>query len=346
MRFLDDSFTKNFEERRDEIARRYPGSITSQSEHLTLRLELALEALEAGVWEYHPRSGELLWDRRMRELFGLLDGAVQGLSYDDFKKSLHEDDLLLVENALSESLETGRRLNGQFRITKPTGGLRHLRVSGMPYQLPSGETIVVGANWDVTSDVVLHEELRAAEVKARAQNEQLAAAHAEMERLMLHDALTNLPNRRYLERFLVEHLRFGSKTACLQIDLDHFKSVNDTDGHAVGDEVLKIAADRLLNEVPERCFLGRLGGDEFLALIIGSDADVKARAIAEGMLASFRVPMLVAGGSYDIGLSIGIAVSDDGVATSLMAAADEALYRAKDAGRGRYAESTVLSHTK
>jgi PAS domain-containing protein len=115
-----------------DYANECPGSVASQLEDLTLRFELALEALEAGVWEYHPRSGELLRDRRMRELFGLLDGNVQGLSYDDFKQSLHKDDLLLVENALSEALESGRRLNGQFRITKPTGGLCHLRVSGMP----------------------------------------------------------------------------------------------------------------------------------------------------------------------------------------------------------------------
>ncbi len=337
MQFLDDDFKTNFEERREEIARRFPGSTENQLEHLTLRLELALEALEAGVWEYRPGSGELLWDRRMRELFGVLD-ATDGPTYEIFKNSLHTDDIAVVESALSTSLETGRKLSGQFRITRPAGETRHIRVSGMPFQLPSGETIMVGANWDVTEDVAIQEELRASALRAKAQNERLEAAHYEMERLVLHDPLTNLPNRRYLERFITSKEHAGKRAACLQIDLDHFKEVNDTDGHAVGDEILRIAAVRLFNNLPEASVLARLGGDEFVAIILASNARAIARTAAANLLTAFSKPLSVGGRAYTIGLSIGIATADEGPSNALLAVADKALYDAKRDGRGRVGE--------
>ncbi|WP_413711706.1 diguanylate cyclase domain-containing protein [Rhizobium sp. Rhizsp82] len=335
--FLDDDFRRNFEERREDIARRFPGGTENQLEHLTLRLELALEALEAGVWEYHPETGVLLWDRRMRELFGVTE-AKDGPTFEIFRNSLHHEDLSIVENALSTSLETGRKLSGQFRITRPAGETRHMRVSGMPFQLPDGETIMVGANWDITNDVAVQEDLRASALQVRAQNDRLEAAHFEMERLMLHDALTNLPNRRYLDRFLASPENRGRRAACLQIDLDHFKEVNDTDGHAAGDEVLKLASVRLFNNLPQANILARLGGDEFVAMIVGPDAIKIARSSAAAILAAFGKPLVVNGRAYAIGVSIGIASADDGPSSALLVAADKALYDAKGNGRGRIRE--------
>ena len=160
------------------------------------------------------------------------------------------------------------------------------------------------------------------------------------------DGLPAPPNRRYLERMLnshqwpVEHER----QAVLAIDLDSFKPVNDTYGHAMGDRVLAAAARGIAMTVDERGMLTRLGGDEFIAVIqlppIGDHREF-ARSIAEEIRDAMEKVFVVDGISVDIGCSVGLALVPDD-ATSLAGAvvvADAALYEAKRAGRNRVIEN-------
>jgi len=157
-----------------------------------------------------------------------------------------------------------------------------------------------------------------------------------------HDALTDLPNRALLcER--IEHAfarahRFGEVFTILYMDLDRFKSVNDTLGHPVGDGLLKAVADRLRGCTRDTDLVARMGGDEFAILQIGAESASDADQLAERIREVVSAPYQVDGHSVIIGTSIGIAIApDSGVsADQLLKNADLALYRAKADGRGTH----------
>ncbi|MDB5614458.1 MAG: hypothetical protein JWQ22_2111, partial [Devosia sp.] len=164
---------------------------------------------------------------------------------------------------------------------------------------------------------------------------------ARIRHLARHDALTDLPNRiEFLEQMAKTEagLARGEMAAVLYIDLDHFKAVNDTLGHAVGDEVIKQASARLWGTTRETDVLARLGGDEFALLMRPiEDAEVAAR-VADRIIKAIGAPMHIGGQQIEIGASVGIAVGPgDGVKTdTLVKNADLALYKAKSEGRSTY----------
>ncbi|WP_029057310.1 diguanylate cyclase domain-containing protein [Stappia stellulata] len=154
-----------------------------------------------------------------------------------------------------------------------------------------------------------------------------------------HDALTGLPNRLYFDRLLEEILSRGEQDRCavLCIDLDRFKAVNDTYGHSAGDQVLRTVASRILAIVEGRGIAARVGGDEFIVLLhegLGRDA---VRLLCDGIVESICAEIPIEGGRASVGASIGVAwwPEDARTAKSVIRSADEALYRAKEDGRGR-----------
>jgi diguanylate cyclase (GGDEF)-like protein len=166
-------------------------------------------------------------------------------------------------------------------------------------------------------------------------------AEARIQHLARHDALTDLPNRiEFLEKMArtEEALQRGEQAAVLYIDLDHFKAVNDTLGHAVGDEVIKQAAVRLWGTTRETDLLARLGGDEFALLMRPIDGVDSAAKAADRIIKAISAPMIIGGQRIEIGASVGIAVGPgDGVITDqLVKNADLALYKAKSEGRSTF----------
>ncbi len=164
---------------------------------------------------------------------------------------------------------------------------------------------------------------------------------ARIRHLARHDALTDLPNRiEFLEQMakMEAGLSRGEMAAVLYIDLDHFKAVNDTLGHAVGDEVIKQASARLWGTTRESDVLARLGGDEFALLMRPMDAVGDAAKVADRIIKAIGAPMFIGGQQIEIGASVGIAVGPgDGVKTdTLVKNADLALYKAKSEGRSTY----------
>ena len=159
--------------------------------------------------------------------------------------------------------------------------------------------------------------------------------------LARHDALTDLPNRAHFReemQKLEAHIKRGETVAVLVLDLDHFKAVNDTFGHAAGDEVLVTVGQRLRQAARDTDVVARLGGDEFAVLVHTLDSPRDAAVIAERMVKSVAEPMQAGGHQVMIGTSIGIAMApgDGEDAETLLKNADTALYRAKSEGRGNY----------
>ena len=149
-----------------------------------------------------------------------------------------------------------------------------------------------------------------------------------------HDALTGLPNRTLLDRKLGDLLAVDENAVCVAfIDLDNFKLVNDSLGHAAGDELLKIVAARIAAEIGSKGLVSRIGGDEFIVVIeaSGNDPLPRLRKIADAIAR----PCNIDGVEIRVTCSIGVASSREHgrAASELVANADMALYRAKDAGR-------------
>jgi diguanylate cyclase (GGDEF)-like protein/PAS domain S-box-containing protein len=187
-----------------------------------------------------------------------------------------------------------------------------------------GDIVVVNM-WDVTGRKVLEERLR---------------------HQAFHDQLTQLPNRALVldcaERMLARGAREPTSVIALYIDLDGFKQVNDTFGHAAGDELLRVVGSRLSGATRGSDLVGRLGGDEFIMLLDGFTLDLGPEIVAERVLDVLREPVVLEraeGASVRVNASIGVAVALGGTADDLLRDADLALYEAKDAGKNRYVVS-------
>ena len=177
------------------------------------------------------------------------------------------------------------------------------------------------------------------------------AAH-QVRHLAFHDTLTGLANR----ALLMDRLHSGIARAARQkkllglvfLDLDHFKWVNDTLGHAAGDEVLQRISVRLKDAVRASDTVARLGGDEFMLLLehLGTSHDLAT--VAQKVLDSIQAPMIIGKRTVHLGSSLGIAVypNDSHAASQLMTHADTAMYRAKESGRNRYQFYTRHGHQR
>jgi diguanylate cyclase (GGDEF)-like protein/PAS domain S-box-containing protein len=158
-----------------------------------------------------------------------------------------------------------------------------------------------------------------------------------------HDVLTGLPNRQLLEERLDECLQScrieDRRAAVLTIDVDHFKLINDTYGHLVGDECLKEVAARLKSKIRKVDTIARTGGEEFTAVVSGLNKASDAEKVAASLMRVFEAPVELPFGALGVTVSVGVAVYPDDAtdATTLRRLSDEAMYRAKRAGRNRAA---------
>ncbi len=234
-----------------------------------------------------------------------------------------QEDHRAMGERIAAAFADGRMFDEELELVRADGSRFWSRRQGAPV---SAGDLAAGAIWIVT-DVT----------ESRRQREQLSWTAA-------HDPLTNLVNRREFELRLGEQLRErrkGGPMSVLFIDLDHFKAVNDTAGHAAGDELLKNIAAILTQRVRAGDIAARLGGDEFAALLRGCDG-ATATQVAEHICAKVQAYRLTWGGlSLQVGASIGVVEIDDSFAdvAAVMVAADAACYAAKRAGR-----NTVRQH--
>jgi diguanylate cyclase (GGDEF)-like protein/PAS domain S-box-containing protein len=172
---------------------------------------------------------------------------------------------------------------------------------------------------------------------------QLKRSEEQLNHLAHHDPLTGLPNRLLigsrLQHALEQARRHGTGVAVLFLDLDRFKTVNDSLGHQVGDQLLVAVAERMRSVLREEDTLGRLGGDEFLVLLESTDTSMVAAKVAENVLAAVAQPFRLDSG-YELYMQVSVGISvfpDDGDdAEILIRNADAAMFRAKEQGRNTF----------
>lgn len=167
-----------------------------------------------------------------------------------------------------------------------------------------------------------------------------AIAQSELIRSARTDALTGLPNRplmlEHISAALLEAPDHNRQPTVLFIDVDRFKTINDSLGHSAGDDVLTAVATRLTNAVPDHAIVGRISGDEFVVLDGKTTNATQSVMLAEKVLDAFREPLSLRQGDMFVSASVGVATAQSGLAVSadnLLRHADAAMYRAKDAGR-------------
>jgi diguanylate cyclase (GGDEF)-like protein len=180
---------------------------------------------------------------------------------------------------------------------------------------------------------------RTLEERVATRTSELEAVNRELEHMALHDSLSGLPNRALftdrLEQAIIAAGRSGGRFACMILDLDRFKEINDTLGHNIGDEVLREVASRLARGLRESDTVARLGGDEF-AILLPSANVREATRIASKLLHLLEEPVVIGQHSFAVGASIGVALFPDHGerAAQLIQRADVAMYVAKRNGNG------------
>jgi diguanylate cyclase (GGDEF)-like protein len=312
---------------------------TTADKHLALRaaheaerlrrsadhLERAQRIAQTGSIEQDLPTGVIEWSGETYRIFGL-DPNLPAPAAEAFLALVHPDDRAACETqALARQAASAGRLSNmprsslRFRIVQPGGAVRWIHSeSELVFDQHGVAVRWIGTYRDVTE---------AYEAEAR-------IAH-----MAHHDALTDLPNRVLFHARLKEALlrvrRYTEKLAVLFIDLDKFKNVNDTLGHAAGDKLLVAAAERLRKCVRDCDLVARFGGDEFAILQMGLAGPHEASTLAERIVMLLSEPYDIDGQQALIGASAGIALApaDGETSEQLLGNADMALYRAKEEGR-------------
>ncbi|NRT55579.1 two-component system response regulator [Sphaerotilus uruguayifluvii] len=313
------------------------------------RLHIALESAFLRVQLERERRALAESERRFRELAATIDDVVWlsdpderrllyvspaieriwGMPVEEMMKDwrlwfaqIHPEDIEAVRAAVVDASPHRGNYELRFRMRRPDGQLRHVLLRSFAVQDEHGNTVRrAGIAQDVTEQHL---------------------QDARIQHLAYHDPLTDLPNRMLMldrmERGLAQAQRHHRALALLFLDLDRFKTINDTLGHLVGDELLRQVAQRLRQLLPPDVTIARLGGDEFLVLVEDLDDAAQAARIADELMGALDLPFEIDAQDLHVSASVGVSLypRDSSDAQTLLKYADTALYKAKAAGRNTY----------
>ncbi len=278
------------------------------------------------------------WEGFTGRPFPAGDGALA------LRRLVHRDDLRAALAEWDRCVRSGSEFDVQLRIRHHSGEYRWVLARAMPARDGNGETTGwYGTCTDVHDRVLAQHALRTSVEKERRRSKELKWASE-------HDALTQLPNRRAFEARLDQVARnaqeSGTEAALLLIDIDYFKHVNDTLGHAAGDTLLRAIAERLRKSVRGDDFVARIGGDEFAVILPDLRDCVDITPLGLAVAEAIQRPLTVGGHVVRPGASVGGAIypRDASTADDFLKRADAALYHLKRSGRGgfRFFQSHML----
>jgi diguanylate cyclase (GGDEF)-like protein/PAS domain S-box-containing protein len=321
LRYAVRSIAEGLEQARQEITeRKRTEEALRVSEE---RFALAMRGANDGLFDWDIQNNTLYWSPRMKELLGYTDDELD-VDFDTFEALLHPDDREHTAAAIEAHLKDRTPYDVEQRLRTKSGEYRWFRARAQSLWDEAGNPVrMTGHTTDIT---------------------ELKRAEEELAYMATHDALTGLPNRWLFDDRLALALahaqRNRQKLAVMLLDLDHFKDVNDTLGHVVGDKLLQVVGKRLKSIIRKSDTVARMGGDEFMLVLLfpGIRGDGDAAKIGQRILEAFRKPFVFDDHEINITTSIGIAIyPDDGKdADTLMKNADIAMYRAKAQGRNNY----------
>lgn len=291
------------------------------------RFTLATSAAKLGVVDFSIADDMLTFDKIGCELHGFPLQDEYSVGYEAYERFIHPEDRALVKAKVAASIESRQDMEMQFRVCLPSGQVRNMEAFVKVALDMRGQSVrMLGVCRDITQQK-LHE--------------------YEINLLAYYDPLTKLPNRRLLQDRLKHALAISAHAksygAVLFLDLDHFKNLNDTRGHDIGDMLLLEVSARLLASVREGDTVARLGGDEFVVILESLStrhelAMHQTELVAEKLVDLLAQPFDLDGEPYLSGGSIGISLFQGHQESmdDLLRYADSAMYQAKVAGRGVY----------
>ena len=287
------------------------------------QLAEAQRTARLGSYTWDLRTGAVDWSDEMHRLLGFTPGGVADYGA-AFASRIHPDDRERVLAAWAAARHETAATSIDYRVVLPGGEVRWLQGRARAVTTADGTPVrLTGTIQDITERKIAEE---AVVFQAS------------------HDALTELPNRTlFLDRVgqaLEGRSQRAAGVAVLFIDVDRFKWLNDSLGHAAGDELLKVVAGRLRHALREEDFIARFGGDEFVVLCPAVD-EAEAESVAARLASNLSAPITIDAHELTVTVSIGIAYApapgSGETPEGLVQDADAAMYRAKDEGRNRHA---------
>ena len=296
------------------------------------RFARALLGSSEGIWDWDVDADRLYVSARWAEMLGCNRDSFGESSASWFSR-VHPDDLPVLRQAIDDHLRgDSHSLDQEYRLLHSGGDYLWVRVRGVAAREHLGTLRMAGSQTDIS-------------MRKLAEHQLLHAAR--------HDPLTGLANRTRLDELLQQAIRRRAKAgarhaALLFIDLDRFKLINDSLGHAVGDRVLVEVAQRLSRCLRPGDYLIRFGGDEFVVLLEDMARDEDAEHVAQRVLESLQPPLQLDGRTLVISASIGITSLTGESGDDALQAADLALYRAKAAGKSQFARFSddLMAHAQ
>ncbi len=282
------------------------------------RYALAAAATKDGLWDWDLTTGRIYYSPRLHEILGLEPGEL-GPSIEPFLSLIHPDDVASVRAVLrAPASGDAEDFTIEFRAMLHNGEVAWILVRGILARDEAGRAVRLAGSASCITDRKFYEQ--------------------RLVHQATHDHLTGLRNRSFLIDWLRERMVANPERpplALLFVDLDGFKVINDSLGHAVGDHLLIAVARRIEPQLGESEFVVRLGGDEFVLVVTGDEnvALTKAKELDTMLRQPFHIDEMELHLTASIGVAIDDGLSDDPI--SLLRDADIALYRAKEHGKAR-----------
>lgn len=271
-----------------------------------------------GSWDWNITSNELVWSDQMFRIFGFQPQQFKS-NYRNFFDRIHPQDRARVQHATDKALANEKHFFITYRVVTDSGDIRHIQAEGeVDFDSNKQPIRMLGTVQDITA---------------------LKQTEKELWQQAYHDGLTGLPNRGLLQDRIVQIManckRSGELAAVLLLDLDNFKKINDTLGHAAGDQLLCEVSSRLKSIIREGDTLARLGGDEFVIVSGGLKSERDVKCIADKLIASIAEPLSLSEKLTSTSASIGVALFPQHGADleTLLKHADQAMYAAKSRGK-------------
>lgn len=286
------------------------------------RYRLAFEGANDGLWDWNIESDYMFFSSRIKEILGFNDSEMQN-NFSAWADLIHPDDfdrVMKFNNDYFEGKEDNYRID--YRIRCKSGEYKWFLTRGQIIRDDDGRPLrLAGSHTDITERKKSEEKIK---------------------NMAFYDSLTGLPNRMLFSDRLSVSLnqakRYNHKGALLFLDLDNFKTINDTLGHAAGDILLKYIAELIKVCIRESDTIARLSGDEFVILMTKIDSIEDAKQIAQRIIEQLRKPIILEGCEFYITASIGITMFPDDASDqqTLLKNADTAMYRSKELGKNNF----------
>lgn len=306
------------------------------------KLELAAEGAKLGIFQWDLATNKVYISGACCEHLGF-PSETREIAYEEFLRRIHSADRSNVINAHASAIETGNDFDVDYRLIRPDRSGRWLSSIGRCVTSRAGankhvECVII----DITKRKRLERELvqlnNDLEEKVKIRTAELLRANEALASVTRHDPLTGLSNRLAAAERLREEFARMQRTsipyAALMLDIDYFKKVNDTFGHSVGDEVIKLVAVTCKINLRVTDFIARYGGEEFLILLPSVDLE-QAYQAGEKVRTAIEASTHERVGKITVSIGVAMASPDQRDGETAVREADDQLYEAKKAGRNR-----------